>query len=414
MIVLVINAGSSSVKLTCFDSEGFRVLARGLVERVGQEGTTLRFSAVGQEAVTQPADAPDTRRAVELLTACLVDPARGVLSSLAQIGAVGHRVVHGGEAITQPVLIDDNIKAIIQRCAALAPLHNPHSLAGIEAAERSLPRAVQVGVFDTAFHAHMPPVAYLYPLPRELYERDQIRRYGFHGTSHQYVYEQVLALLPGPPDSLRVVTCHLGNGCSMAAVAGGRSLDTSMGFTPLEGLMMGTRCGDLDPAIILYLQERHGLTPGQVNDLLNKQAGLLALAGVGSGDLRDIVQAMEAGSRRARLALQAFAYRVKKYLGSYAAVLGGLDAVVFTAGIGENSPLIRRLVCQGLEFLGVELDETRNCAPGEGPREIQAPGAAVKLLVIPTNEELAIAQQAVQLLQASLRSADQSAWLAAQ
>ncbi|BEQ16931.1 acetate/propionate family kinase [Desulfoferula mesophila] len=414
MIVLVINAGSSSVKLTCFDSEGFRVLAKGLVERVGQDGTTLHLWASGQATLCRPIQVTDIRRAVELLLARLVDPEEGVLSSLAQIGAVGHRVVHGGDSVTQPVLLNENTTNIIRRWSALAPLHNPHGLAGIEAAELSLPHAVHVVVFDTAFHAKMPPVAYLYPLPRELYERDKIRRYGFHGTSHQYVYLQALEHLPGPPESRRVVTCHLGNGCSMAAITGGRSLDTSMGFTPLEGLMMGTRCGDLDPAIIVYLQERHGITPAQVNDLLNKQSGLAALSGVASGDLRDIVEAMDQGDHHALQALQIFAYRIKKYLGSYAAVLGGLDAVVFTAGIGENSPLIRRLACQGLEFLGIDLDDSLNDAPGKGLREIQAPGAAVKLLVIPTDEELAIAQQTVHLIQPNLNAAGRYAWLTAQ
>ena len=309
---------------------------------------------------------------------------------------MGHRVVHGGEDMTRPVLVSPEVKQLIARYAVLAPLHNPPGLACIEAAQELIPHAAHLAVFDTAFHAAMPEHAFIYALPWELYEQDKLRRYGFHGISHGYVFHEAARHLEMEPGGLKAITCHLGNGCSMAAVDGGASLDTSMGFTPLEGLIMGTRCGDLDPATVIYLQQQKGMSPAQVLEFMNHRCGLLAMAGIGSGDLRDIEQEAEAGNPRAILALDAFTYRIKKYLGAYAAALGGLDAVVFTAGIGENSPTVRRLCCAGLEWLGLELDQELNQKAGEGIRDISAPSSRVRLLVIPTNEELAIAQQVVE------------------
>lgn len=399
MTLLVINAGSSSVKATCFREDGLQVLAKGMVERIGTAGASLHFQTTGKPGTVREVEAPDTFAAVEILADCLLDPKDGVLNAEDQVDAVGHRVVHGGEKISETVIINNEVKAVITGYFSLAPLHNPPNLQGIEAAEKCFPRAVQVGVFDTAFHASMPSHAYLYALPHELYSQDGIRRYGFHGTSHQYVARAAARHLGRPLQELKIITCHLGNGCSITAVDGGRSIDTSMGFTPLEGLIMGTRCGDLDPAIVFHLLEHKEMSPAQVRELLNEKSGLLGLAGVGSGDLRDIIQAKERGDAQADRALLAFAYRLKKYIGAYTAVLGGLDALVFTAGIGENSPVARALACQGLEALGLALDESKNQASEKGPRQIQAEDSRVKVLVIPTDEELAIARQVVRLLE---------------
>jgi acetate kinase len=298
-------------------------------------------------------------------------------------------------------VIDNRVKSIIAEYCRLAPLHNPPNLAGIEAGERHIPGAVQVAVFDTAFHAAIPRHAFLYALPLKFYQEDRIRRYGFHGISHQYVSEEAARFLHLPIDGLRMITCHLGNGCSMTAVKGGRSIDTSMGFTPLEGLVMGTRCGDIDPAAVLHLMEHHGLGPAAMNDLLNKQSGLLALAGIGSNDLRDVIAAADGGNPEAGVALDIFCYRIRKYIGAFAAAMGGLEVLVFTAGIGENSPEVRRRVCAGLEAsdgFGIVLDPVKNAAPSGQPRAIQAESSRVKILVVPTNEELEIARETKQIL----------------
>ncbi|MCF8032831.1 MAG: acetate kinase [Desulfarculaceae bacterium] len=398
MKILVTNAGSSSLKITCFAAEGLQEVAKGMVERIGQASPALRFSQNGGQVASRPVEAADAGQALRALVACLGEAGLNGADQEEGIVAVGHRVVHGGEEMTRPVLVTPEIKELIARYAALAPLHNPPSLAGIEAAQELFPDAAQVAAFDTAFHASMPERAFIYALPWELYEQDKIRRYGFHGISHGFVFHEAARHLGAEPSGLKAVTCHLGNGCSMAAVNGGAARDTSMGFTPLEGLIMGTRCGDLDPAAVLYLQEQKGLGPAEALELMNHRSGLLALAGIGSGDLRDIEQAAGEGAPRAQLALDAFAYRIKKYIGAYAAALGGLDAVVFTAGIGENSPTVRRLACAGLEFLGLEIDEKLNQEGGEGVREISAPSSRVRLLVIPTNEELAIARQVLRVV----------------
>jgi acetate kinase len=340
----------------------------------------------------------DTGQAVSRIIELLTDPDCGVLQSKAQIVAIGHRVVHGGEKMKSSTRVTAEVKAAIQDCVELAPLHNPPNLEGIDACEVHLPDIPQVAVFDTAFHNSLPDYAYLYGLPYHLYAEDKIRRYGFHGTSHQYVCQTAAAHMSLPLTELKIVSCHLGNGCSITAVDGGHSIDTSMGFTPLEGLIMGTRCGDLDPAIVLYLMASKNLDPENINRLLNKQSGLLGLAGIESSDLRDIIFAVDQGNTQAESAIKVFVYRIKKYIGAYAYAMGGIDAIVFTAGIGENAPLIRELVCQGLEDLGIVIHHEKNAAREKICREIQDDASNVKILVVPTDEEKAIALQVLELL----------------
>jgi len=398
MAILTINAGSSSVKFTLFPSDADTPRASGIVERIGLEGTRLKARRAGGEAVETPVPGADVDRAVEVILEALGHPQHGVIAGVGEIEAVGHRVVHGGERLTRPVVLDGAAKAYLESIVPLAPLHNPHHLRGIAACERHIPHAVQVAVFDTAFHASLPRHAFLYGIPLRFHAEDGVRRYGFHGISHKYVAGEAARFLGRPAEGLRLVTCHLGNGCSVTAVRGGRSLDTSMGFTPLEGLLMGTRSGDIDPAAVLYLMERHGFSPAAMNDLLNRRSGLLALAGVGSNDVRDILAAARNGSNQAELAVEMFCYRIRKTIGAYAAALGGLDAVVFTAGIGENAPEIRRRALADLGFLGILLDEALNESPAEGPRAVHAASSRVAVLVIPTNEELEIARETRQAL----------------
>jgi acetate kinase len=400
MAILVINAGSSSVKFTLFRPDAETVEAAGIVERIGFDGTRLKYRGNGQ-AFSRPVRVVNADEAVGCILSALTHKEYGVIAGIDAIHAVGHRVVHGGERLTHPVVVDEAVKAYLTECARFAPLHNPHHLKGIQACERHMPHAAQVAVFDTAFHATLPQHAFLYGIPLRFYLNDHIRRYGFHGISHKYVSEAAARFLALPIDDLRMVTCHLGNGCSMTAVHGGRSVDTTMGFTPLEGLVMGTRCGDIDPAAVLFLMEQHGIGPAAMNDLLNKQSGMLALAGVGSHDLRDISAAAETGNSQATVALEIFCYRIRKTIGAFAAVMGGLDAVVFTAGIGENSPQVRQRVCTGLGAaggFGIRLDPMKNGAAGSHPRAIHADGSRVRVLVIPTNEELEIARETLQLL----------------
>jgi len=401
MAILVINAGSSSVKFTLFDRDGETVRAGGIVERIGFDGTRLKYRTHNGKALDELVPVANADEAVATILAALTHKAHGVIDRIDEIGAVGHRVVHGGESLTHPTVIDDRVKSVISEYCRLAPLHNPPNLSGIEASERHSPHAVQVAVFDTAFHATIPRHAFLYGIPLRFYTDDHIRRYGFHGISHKYVSEEAALFLCLPIEGLRMITCHLGNGCSMTAVKGGRSIDTSMGFTPLEGLVMGTRCGDIDPAAVLHLMEHHRFSPASMNDLLNKQSGLLALAGLGSNDLRDVIAASEGGNPQATVALDIFCYRIRKYIGAFSAAMGGVDVLVFTAGIGENSPEVRRRVCAGLEAadgFGIILDVLKNSAAGSRPREIQAEGSRVKILVIPTNEELEIARETLHLL----------------
>jgi len=401
MAILVVNAGSSSVKFTLFGPDGETVWASGIVERIGFDGTRLKYRGREGQPLERLVLVADADEAVGTILAALTDKVHGVIGRIQEIAAVGHRVVHGGETLTHPTVIDDRVKSVISEYCRLAPLHNPPNLAGIEAGERHLPNAVQVAVFDTAFHATIPPHAFLYGIPQRYYTEDRIRRYGFHGISHKYVSEEAARFLGLPLTSLHMITCHLGNGCSMTAIQGGRSVDTSMGFTPLEGLVMGTRCGDIDPAAVLHLMEHHRLSPASMNELLNKQSGLLALAGIGSNDLRDVIAAADGGNRHAEQALDIFCYRVRKYIGAFAAAMGGLDVLVFTAGIGENSPVVRRRVCLGFESaegFGIELDPQKNALASYQVRAIQAEPSRVKILVVPTNEELEIARETLQIL----------------
>lgn len=398
MNIIVVNAGSSSVKLTCFGPTVDTVMATGMVERIGLSGTLLHYQAGDREPLEKPVQIKNTAEAVAALAQHLVDPQEGCLDSLEKVQAVGHRVVHGGEKLNQPMVIDAEVKGVIREYFDLAPLHNPPNLEGILAAEAAFPEAVQVGIFDTAFHSTIPSHAFMYALPMELYDEDKIRRYGFHGISHQNVFRNAAAFLNRSPEDLNLITCHLGNGCSITAVKGGHSLDTSMGLTPLEGLVMGTRCGDMDPAIVLHLMEHKGLTLPQVKNILNKKSGLLGLSGGKLSDLRDIIHAMEQGDDAARNALEVFCYRIKKYIGAYMAAMGRVDAVVFTAGIGENSPLIREKTLAGLTQLGISVDPERNQARSSKTREISPPRSPVKVLVVPTREEREIAGQVTAVL----------------
>jgi acetate kinase len=389
MKILVINCGSSSLKYQLYESNSWTILAKGLVERIGLEDAVLTRQGTGEHKVQSSRLAANHQQAIELVLQQLITGEHQVLTSLTEIQAVGHRVVHGGEQFAHSVLIDDRVMAALEECSNLAPLHNPPNIIGIKCCQQLLPGVPQVGVFDTAFHQTMPPQAYLYGLPYELYQKYGIRRYGFHGTSHQYVAQRAAVMLGKALQQTKIITCHLGNGSSIAAVRGGISLATSMGFTPLSGLLMGTRSGDIDPVIVTFLMEREGLTIQQLNDLLNKKSGVLGLSGVAS-DFRDLEAAAKDGHQRAQLALEVFASDVKKYIGAYLALLNGADALVFTAGVGENSILIRSMICDHLEYLGIKLDEGQNQLRGQEV-DISAAEAKVKVLVIPTNEELMIA-----------------------
>lgn len=395
MKVLVLNCGSSSLKYQLFDMTDTNVLAKGMVERIGLTGSQLTHRR-GEEKYVITRDLPGHNEAVSMVLEAMVNPEYGVIGSLKEIGAIGHRVVHGGEKFASSVLIDPAVMEALQECIELAPLHNPPNIVGIEACNKLMPGVPQVGVFDTAFHQTMPPYAYIYGLPYELYEKYKIRKYGFHGTSHKYVSTRAAAILGRPLAETKIITCHLGNGASITAVKGGESLETSMGFTPLEGLMMGTRSGDLDPAIVSYIMEKEGLTAEEVNDFLNKKCGVLGVSGV-SSDFRDIETAAAQGNYRAQLALEIFAYDVKKYIGAYAAVLDGVDAIVFTAGLGENSPDMRCSITGGLSYLGVAVDPAKNAVRGR-EADISRDGSRCRVLVVPTNEELMIAQDTVDIV----------------
>lgn len=397
MKILVLNCGSSSVKYQLFDLEQEAVIAKGLVERIGLAQAVLNHQPQGRDKIVFQEEIPDHSTAIKLVLDALVHPEYGVLASIDEIEAVGHRTVHGGSEFAQSVLIDDEIMATLKRLYDLAPLHNPPAVKGIEACQRILPTVPQVAVFDTAFHQTMPPHAYLYSLPYELYEKYGIRRYGFHGTSHKYVARKGAEFLGRSVDELKIVTCHLGNGASVTAIDRGKSIDTSMGFTPLEGLTMGTRCGDMDPAIVTFLMEKEKLSSSGLNELMNKKSGVLGISGV-SSDFRDLEQAAGQGHERAKLALDRFAYVVKKYIGAYMAALGGLDLLVFTAGLGENSATMRAAICQGLECFGIVIDEEKNQVRGQ-IAEISHETSRVKVLVVPTNEELMIARETQEIVE---------------
>lgn len=392
MKIFVINCGSSSLKFQLLDMQTEELITSGLVERIGIEGSCYLIND-GQEKHRVFTDLPDHAVALQHVLDALVDPKFGFISSLDEISAVGHRVVHGAEAYASSVLIDDDVMNELEKCTELAPLHNPANIIGIEAIQKLMPGTPNVGVFDTAFHQTMEPAAYIYALPYEMYTKHGVRRYGFHGTSHKYVSERVSAIIGR--DDLKVVTCHLGNGASVTAIDSGKSVETSMGFTPLEGLVMGTRSGQIDPAIISFLMDKENMTIDELNNMLNKKSGILGVSGV-SSDFRDVEAAADEGHERSQLALDVFHRRVKRYIASYAAVMGGLDAIVFTGGLGENSGRSRKLICEGMEFMGVEIDDERNDTRGKEV-EISPEGAKVKVYVIPTNEELAIARDTLAL-----------------
>ena len=390
MNVLVINCGSSSLKYQLINMNDESVLAKGLVERIGIEGSVLKHEKCGQDKVVIEEVMKNHKDAINLVLKALVDKEHGAVKDLSEVDAVGHRVVHGGERFAKSVVITDEVIDAMKECIELAPLHNPPNIIGIEACKELLPSVPMVAVFDTAFHQTMPAESYIYALPYELYDEMGIRRYGFHGTSHKYVSERVAALTGKSLEGTKIVTCHLGNGASLTAIKDGKSFDTTMGMTPLEGLVMGTRCGDIDPAIVTYLINNKKMTAEQVDNLMNKKSGVLGISGV-SSDFRDIEGAADKGNERAKLALEKFNYTVRKYIGSYAAAMGGLDVVVFTAGLGENSASNRFDICQGLEFLGIEIDAAKNNTRGKEV-EISKDGSKVKVFVIPTNEEVMIAR----------------------
>lgn len=390
MKILVVNCGSSSLKYQVFEMTAKTVLAKGLVDRIGLTGSSLTHTREGRDKTEIACEAQNHGDAVQIVIDALLHPDYGVVTSLREIDAVGHRVLHGGQKAIGSMLITAEVKEIIHECFALGPLHNPANLAGINACEKLMPGTPQVAVFDTSFHQTMPPEAYIYGLPYELYEKYGIRRYGFHGTSHKFIALQAPAFLGRKAAEVKLISCHLGNGSSLAAVRYGKCVDTSMGLTPLEGLVMGTRSGDLDPTIVSYIVEKAKIPERKVNDYLNKESGVLGISGV-SSDFRDLEKAAADGNARAQLALDIFAYHVKKYIGSYAAAMGGADIIAFTAGLGENSPRMRRDVCRGLEFLGARLDDGRNEATRGKDADISTADSTCKILVIPTNEELMIA-----------------------
>ena len=389
MKILVINAGSSSIKYQLFEMPAEKVIARGLLEKIGEETSKLTCNCNGKEFKTET-KAKDHAAGMLLILDSLASGETAVIKNVSEIAAVGHRVVHGGEAFTDSAIINQDVISSIEKFADLAPLHNPPNLIGIKAAQKGLPHTLQVACFDTAFHTTIPKVAYIYALPYDIYEKFRVRRYGFHGTSHKYVARRCAAIMGRDKYDINAITCHLGNGCSITAVKGGKSIDTSMGLTPLEGVVMGTRSGDFDPAILFYLAEK-GYSMEALNNMCNKQSGLLGISGV-SNDMRNLRKQAEAGNERAQLAFDIFCYRIKKYIGAYTAALGKLDAIVFTGGIGENAPDVRAQCCNDLEQIGVSIDPAANVETNRVEGLITSADSRVKVYVIPTNEELAIAQ----------------------
>ncbi len=390
--ILVINSGSSSLKFMMFNMRTETMLAKGVIERIGSADATLTYQRDGEQKMTEGVVAEDHRQALEKASAMLTHPERGVLRSLADVEAIGHRVLHGGEEFSEPVTVNTAVKDAIRRYFDLGPLHNPANLQGIEACEKFMTGVPNVAVFDTAFHKTMPKHVYLYAIPMELYEKHHIRKYGFHGTSHKFVTEAAAAYLKKPLSELTIITCHLGNGSSLAAIKNGKVLDTTMGLTPLPGLIMGTRSGDIDPAVVFYLANK-GYTLAQIDKILNKESGLLAVAGTGTGDMRDLVNAAGKGTPMAVNALAMFAHRAALYIGGYYTLLGGVDAIVFTGGIGENSFPARKAIADHLRVLGVELDEAKNKATFGTLSNISRQGSRTPVIVIPTNEELMIARE---------------------
>ena len=395
MKVLVINCGSSSLKYQLIDSDTEAVIAKGLCERIGIDGK-LTHQTMGKGKYTVDAAMPDHNAAVKFVLDALLDTDKGAIASLSEIDAVGHRIVHGGEKFANSVVITDEVMAAIEECNDLAPLHNPANLIGIRACQALMPGVPMVAVFDTAFHQTMPDKAYTYAIPYEYYENYKIRRYGFHGTSHSFVSKRLAELIGKDIKDTKLIVCHLGNGSSITAVDGGKSVDTSMGLTPLAGLPMGTRSGDIDPAILEFIAGKEGKSVEEITTILNKKSGVSGLSGV-SSDFRDLDAGMKEGNDRCRLALDVFCYSVKKYIGAYAAAMGGLDAIAFTAGIGENNPYVRRVSTMDLSFMGIDIDEAKNEIRGE-EQKISTDSSKVQVWVVPTNEELAIARETVELV----------------
>ena len=397
MKILVLNCGSSSIKYKLFNMNTHDVLAQGGVEKIGLAGSFLKFTQPNGQKVLLEGEVLEHRAGIEYILGVMISEKYGCIKSLEEIEAVGHRVVHGGEKFNESVLIDDEVTNMIEECIDLAPLHNPPNLKGIYAINELMPGTPQVAVFDTAFHQTLPDYAYFYPLPYSLYEKHNIRRYGFHGTSHRYVSHRVCEFLDVPYDSQRIITAHIGNGASTAAIKNGKSIDTSMGMNPVEGLMMGTRTGDIDPGVISYVMEKEHLGTQGISTLINKFSGVLGISGI-SSDMREVEDAVNRGEERAKLAMKMYNYRIKKYIGSFTAVLGGLDILVFTGGVGENMSLMREAVCENMEYMGIELDEELNAATRATETVISKPTSKVKVVIIPTDEELTIAQDTMMIL----------------
>lgn len=396
MKVLVINAGSSSLKYQLISMTDEILLAKGLCDRIGMDGSFIKHSKSGGETVVLDRYMKDHTVAIKFVIDTLVDEKHGVIASCDEIKAVGHRVVHGGEKFSDSMIIDDEVMEAIKECIDIAPLHNPPNIIGIEACQAVMPNIPMVAVFDTSFHQTIPQEAYIYAIPYEQYEKYKIRKYGFHGTSHKFITQRAAQILGKPIQDLKIISCHLGNGSSIAAVKGGISVETSMGFTPLQGLAMGTRCGTIDPAIVTFLMENEGLSVSAVNTLMNKKSGVLGISGV-SSDFRDLDEARFAGNKRAQLAIEVFCYQIKKFIGEYTAVMNGVDLVVFTGGIGENNNAVREMALDGLEYFGIELDKAINDDTRGVERIISKEGSKTLVMVVPTNEELAIARETKKL-----------------
>ncbi len=396
MKILVINCGSSSLKYQLFDMDTNEVMAKGLVERIGIDGSNLQHTAAGKEKVVFTQPMPTHNEAIQLVMDTLVSPEHGVIKSVDEIGGVGHRVVHGGDKFASSVIVDEKVKDAIKSIFDLAPLHNPPNLMGIEACEKIMPGTPNVAVFDTAFHQTMPAEAYMYALPYEYFEKYGVRRYGFHGTSHKFVSQRAIEMLGGKAEGTRIITCHLGNGSSIAAVKDGKVIDTTMGLTPLAGFEMGTRCGDIDPAIVPFIMKKENLTPDEIDNVMNKKSGLLGVTGR-SSDFRDAEDGMNEGDERCKLALEMFRYQIAKFIGAYYVALGGCDAIVFTAGIGENNAGHRAAICNYCKCLGLEIDPELNNQRGK-EIDFATPSSKIRALLIPTNEELMIAKDTMELL----------------
>ena len=397
MNVLVINCGSSSLKYQLINTDNEEVLAKGLCERIGIDGGMHTYQPKGSDKIKTDTDMPDHTKAVSLVLDALTDPQNGVIKSLSEIDAVGHRIVHGGEKFSESVVIDDEVIAAIEECNDLAPVHNPANLIGVNSCRSLMPDVPMVAVFDTAFHQTMPPKAYLYGIPYEYYKKYKVRRYGFHGTSHEYVAGATARFLGKDIKDMKIIVCHLGNGASVSAVKNGKCVDTSMGLTPLEGLIMGTRSGDLDPAILGFICDKEGLSVGQMLDVLNKRSGVLGLSDGISSDFRDLGEAAGSGNEQAKVTLETYAYHVAKYIGAYVAAMNGVDAITFTAGVGENNITARAQICEYLTYLGTTIDNEKNNTRGE-EIVISKEGSKVSVLVIPTDEEMSIARQTVKLV----------------